>query len=101
MLQRVNLDHFTPHVQTPFQIHGREGAVMDLTLTEAADMNSTARQEQFQLIFRGPLEISLPQGNYPLLHEVLGEILLFLVPIGRQSDGIRYQAVFNRMRDAR
>lgn len=46
------------------------------------------------LLFRGGPEWLLPQGTYALAHETLGEGLLFLVPVGRDDDGLDYQAVF-------
>ena len=35
------------------------------------------------------------QGNYELAHPTLGPIDIFLVPVGRDGDGILYEAVFN------
>jgi hypothetical protein len=37
----------------------------------------------------------LPQGTYALVHEVLGTYYIFLVPVSREGDAIRYEAVFN------
>jgi hypothetical protein len=36
----------------------------------------------------------LPQGLYHLDHPVMGELELFLVPIGADRDGVTYEAVF-------
>ncbi len=46
------------------------------------------------LLFRGGGEWLLPQGTYPLAHETLGEAPLFIVPVGRDTEGLDYQAVF-------
>ena len=51
-------------------------------------------RNQFSLVFRGPTSPHLPQGTYLLTHAELGELALFLVPIGAESDGIRYEAAF-------
>ena len=56
-----------------------------------------ARQENFSVLFHGPLERFLPQGMVGLRHETLGEFELFLVPVARDTDGFQYEAVFNRL----
>jgi hypothetical protein len=35
------------------------------------------------------------QGTYPIIHPDKGEIPVFLVPIGPDEFGMRYEAVFN------
>ena len=51
----------------------------------------------FSLFFRGPLDPQLSQGTYPLECESLGSLPLFLVPMGRNAEGMTYEAVFNRL----
>jgi hypothetical protein len=51
-------------------------------------------RKQFSLVFRGPAAPVLPQGTYRLSHAELGELDLFLVPIGPDAEGMRYEAVF-------
>jgi hypothetical protein len=48
----------------------------------------------FSLIFRGQRDRVLPQRTYRLAHAALGEFPLFLVPIGPDSVGMRYEAAF-------
>lgn len=49
---------------------------------------------QFSLVFRGPADPVLRQGTYAVTHDALGEQELFLVPLGRDADGVRYEAAF-------
>lgn len=49
---------------------------------------------QFSLVFRGPAAPVLPQGTFQVNHEGMGELELFLVPIGRDDTGLRYEAAF-------
>lgn len=54
----------------------------------------------FSLIFAMPLfgprgTQYLPQGTYSLTHPVLGELALFMVPLGPQAGQMRYQVIFN------
>ncbi|MCB1052746.1 MAG: hypothetical protein H6510_10585 [Acidobacteria bacterium] len=52
----------------------------------------------FSAEFIGPAQPVLPQATYCLIGEDV-MLELFLVPIERQSQGIRYQAIFNQKRD--
>ena len=49
----------------------------------------------FSLLLRGPLETPLSQGLVTLAHPAHGELEIFITPIGRDRDGLRYEAVFN------
>jgi hypothetical protein len=48
----------------------------------------------FSLLFRGPHDPVLTQGMHDLENEALPLRGLFLVPVGREEDGYRYEAVF-------
>src|SRR5436190_14089531 len=50
--------------------------------------------ESFSLLLQGPKDPCLPQKIYLLEHPELGQLELFLVPIGRDERGTRYEAVF-------
>lgn len=49
----------------------------------------------FSLIFRGPRTPLLPQKLYPMENQGLGLHTIFIVPIGPDEVGMRYEAVFN------
>jgi hypothetical protein len=49
----------------------------------------------FSLVFVAKDPRVLPQRLYRLEHQELGELAIFLVPIGKDKDGVCYQAVFN------
>ena len=51
-------------------------------------------RRQFSLLFRGPVDPFLSQGTYRLDHAELGALDIFLVPIGPDAEGMRYEAVF-------
>lgn len=49
----------------------------------------------FSLTFRGgPRDRFLPQRTYEVDHAELGRLPLFLVPLGPDAEGMRYEAVF-------
>jgi hypothetical protein len=49
----------------------------------------------FSLFLRGPHALKLSQGIVRLTHPVHGELELFMTPIGRVGDELRYEIVFN------
>jgi hypothetical protein len=57
----------------------------------------TPRQEAFSIFFHGPAEHFMQQGMVKLQNARLGEIEIFLVPVGRDAAGFQYEAVFNHL----
>lgn len=96
MTDNFTLESFSEHTDTDFRMHYGQSQTADLKLVSVNDLDSTPRQIQFSLVFLGPLDAPIHQGIYRLDHEKLGPLDLFLVPIGKDKDGVRYEAVFNR-----
>jgi len=70
-----------------------------LQLHEVSDLVEGHGTRSFSLIFHGPSDQSLDQGIHSLRHEDLGDLEVFLVPIG-DRDGVRqYEAVFSTIVD--
>lgn len=92
-------ESFAEHLNTKFHIPLQPSGAVELELTEVVSTLSTPRQEQFSIIFLGPANIYLPQSTYSMRHDAMGELDLFIVPVGRDSKGFRYEAVFNRPLD--
>lgn len=98
MLDPLELSSFAPHVGERFALRRAEpgAAPLDLVLLEA---NALAHGEgrprtPFSLVFRGPVQPVMPQSIHRLEHAAMGTLDLFLVPIGRDPQGIRYEAIF-------
>ena len=53
------------------------------------------KRQAFSLIFRGPMEPLLTQKTHVLRNETMGNLEIFLVPIGPDEQGMRYEAIFN------
>lgn len=49
----------------------------------------------FSLFLAGPVDSPLAQGIVTLCHPQHGELELFLTPIGRDAQALRYEIVFN------
>ncbi len=66
------------------------------TLTTLTTRSAPSGFEQFSLIFAGPPEPLLPQGTYRFMHDDLGELPLFMVPIGRNALNVQYEVCISR-----
>jgi len=55
---------------------------------------SNDRREPFSLVFQGPSLPMLTQQMYTLQNEHIGDLNLFLVPIGAESGRFVYEAIF-------
>ena len=94
----LTVESFSTHLNSTFALGVGESTV-DLTLTQVQKLPFRPFQgmmrEPFSLIFRSGMPVVLPQRAYPLKHEAMGKLDIFIVPIGRDAQGIVYQAVFN------
>jgi hypothetical protein len=102
MLDNLTKAMFAENLQTSFQLQLKSSQsapeqTIELKLIELREGRSTPRQEQFALLFCGPLATPLGQGMWPLQHATLGQLDLFLVPVGRDQEGFYYEALFNRL----
>ncbi len=97
MLEHLHRESFAELLDEPFRVVPRDSPAFDLRLKNVSEHLRSARQEAFSVIFHGPPSPFIQQGIYQLHNEKLGDIELFLVPIGRDSDGFQYEAVFNRL----
>jgi hypothetical protein len=96
--QILDFADFARHRHERFRVAQDDGQ-LDLELIETTDLGPAAavaaRSRAFSLVFRGPRERVLPQETHRLKHDAFGEIEIFLVPIGPDESGMRYEAVFN------
>jgi hypothetical protein len=101
MLDQLTVGMFAAYLGGKFRMHAAGDAVLEVELIEASALPvrssrmSQLRREPFSVIFRGPPSPWAQQGTYPIEHEKLGKYDLFLVPIGPDEAGMRYQAIFN------
>ncbi|HZW26297.1 MAG TPA: hypothetical protein VFF26_12505 [Gallionella sp.] len=97
-LTTLCLADFSAHVGNDFRLRAENGECQ-LKLKEARDSQRYSRNGQtrppFSLIFSGPAGISFQQGTYTLDHDELGELHIFLVPVGIEQDSVQLEAVFN------
>ncbi len=100
MLDKLTANDFTPQIQTSFTIRVNDDLVVPLVLTEVVEQRAELAvpgtgRIPFSLQFHGNHRGHLPQQIWRLEHESLGMLDIFLVPLGPDSQGMRYEAVFN------
>jgi len=87
---------FEPHVGSDFELATGSGDNPRLTLASVQrhPQQASPRTEPFSLLFVG--DLVLDQRIHQLRHQALGDLEIFLVPIGPDPSGtLQYEAVFN------
>lgn len=100
MVENFDASTFSGRGGEPFRLLGDDGSTLDLELVSVTPgsllpNDAGRRRAPFSIVFRGPLEPSLPQRTYGFEHDELGSFELFIVPIGPDGAGMQYQAVFS------
>lgn len=86
------LADFADHPERSYRALIAPSGSVELELTETI---SHGDPRPFSLRFRGPLSPELVQSTYAIEHPSFDEPHpIFLVPIGRDADGMSYEAVF-------
>jgi hypothetical protein len=90
---------FVAHLNEDYSLHLPQKP-LSATLISAQQLPSrgaaqAGRREPFSLIFRVTGASYLPQQIYALEHERLGRLDIFLVPIARDEQGLRMEAIFS------
>jgi hypothetical protein len=97
MTEDLTRESFAENLNSKFMMTLPEAEPLALDLIEVTEIPSVEGQEQFSVIFQAPLNAPVRQGIYTLEHERLGEFGIFLVPIGKDKNGVQYEAFFNRV----
>jgi hypothetical protein len=93
-LATLTCGDFEPHVSDIFSLQSPAGA-LSLRLAAVRKLGAAQRAGgAFSLEFVSPVGPVLPQATYILDHSAFGPLAIFLVPIGRNEDGVSYQAIF-------
>jgi Domain of unknown function (DUF6916) len=100
----VTSESFRPHVGSAFAIQAADREPFELVLVsctestygDADEWRAQIGRVPFSLIFRHEgAEEAIPQQTVAAQHPELGEFAVFLVPLGVDGDGVRYEAVFS------
>jgi hypothetical protein len=97
MLEQLEIKEFSKHTNSKFKIHFYENLVIEAELIEVLDLKKAENLMSFSLVFLLPANSPIEQRTFRVEHSEMGWIDLFLVPIGQNEKGIRYEAIFNRI----
>jgi 6-phosphogluconate dehydrogenase (decarboxylating) len=91
---------FTELLQQKFEVQAAGVGQVDVELVEVKPIR-TGQTEGFSLMFRGPKDRVFRHDTHMFKHAGLGEFSLFVGPVmSGKTDGVYYQAVFNRIKSA-
>ena len=100
-LEDLTVATFQPRLGHTFRIQADAGETIDAELIEARALADpgrirapSPRRIPFALSFRTALQSALPQRIYAVGHDELGTLEIFLVPVGPDSVGMVYEAIF-------
>ena len=100
MLDKLQSSNFLPYLNQKFRVYLESDEALEAELIDVSELGSEATHEEgrrrpFSVVFRVVSDLVLSQKIYTIEHDELGTLDLFLVPIGPDKEGIRYEAVFN------
>jgi hypothetical protein len=91
---------FAEQLNTKFYVPLEDRRVeLELVAVEGdkSSMEKIEGIERFAIYFQGPGDFYLPQHTYRMEHDALGALEIFMVPVGKDNNGFRYEAIFSRM----
>jgi len=90
---------YAKHINTNFRIELESSDPIELRLImvtpRASEAHEQSGMERFSVVFSGPGDVFLPQQTYRVTHPEMGEFEIFLVPIAKEGNEFRYEAVYN------
>ena len=93
-LAGLTIDDFIPCRGQSFRLRAPAGEA-ELELAEIRPLGRAVRPGgAFSLLFLAPSGPFLPQATYLIAHPTLGDLELFIVPVGAQDGRNAYEAIF-------
>lgn len=101
MIKDCFLEQFTPYVNDTFEIVLGSDKSVKASLIKAAPVGTPDKigsglvgTPVFSLVFRVPNNSKLANQMFDIKHAVLGTLPLFLVEIGWDTQGVKYETIF-------
>jgi hypothetical protein len=98
MSDDFTIDRFLPHIGEVFHVVLEYGQEMPMLLSEisrlATDGSRLRRREPFSLVFHAPSGAVLEQAIYRIENPGMEPFETFLVPIGPDANGMRFEAIY-------
>ncbi len=97
--KQLLFEDFADKIGSAFLLREQDATGVSLILRAAEALNPAmglrGARPPFSLVFLGKDPRVLPQRVYHMEHEQLGALEIFLVPVGKDAEGVSYQATFN------
>jgi hypothetical protein len=98
-LATVTHEDLAPYAGSSFTLNVPDHPPVELTLDRVRVLVEKhrvrdARRDTFGIYFVTPPNMLVQQGTYTLSHPELGEMTIFVVPVGRVGDAFELEAVF-------
>lgn len=96
MLQNLTKENWSPHLNQEFRVGTADTEPLSMTLVEVTGLSDKPGQarQPFSIVLSGPGDIVLNQAIYTVQHQALGDLDIFLVPLGPKGEHMLYEAVF-------
>ncbi len=97
-LSQLSVEDFSAFLNKKLKIKFDENHILEAELIAARQFNnySPLERKPFSLVFRTDQKTDyFMQAIYILIHPEKNEIPLFLVPLGLDAEGMKYEAVFS------
>jgi hypothetical protein len=102
MLESFRHETFAERLGETFRLHVDDEHVFDFVLATVKTLSDKpwdypgrkSDRSPFSITFVGPTEYIFPQRIYRMENDAIGAFELFIVPIGRDEQGVQYEAVF-------
>ena len=103
MLDTATSATFQPHVGERFDVTPKQGKPFEAVLSSCEETSygspderrQAAQRVPFSLVFHGPSTLPVGQQMCAFRHPQLGDFDLFIVPLGPDEQGMRYEAVIS------
>ena len=99
MMDPLSIETYRILLNQKFSIYFGPENKLEAELVEVADRTRSKDQVQFSLLFNVPEAAPCEQGLYKVEHPEMEKTELFLVPVGKDGEGIKFEAVFNLLVD--
>lgn len=98
MSEHLTVADFSKNLNTKFKVFYSEEKVFEAKLVEVLELKNNETLETFSVVWLLPADFGFEQRVFKIEHSELGTMELFIVPVGQNESGIRYEAVFNRLK---
>jgi hypothetical protein len=98
-MKEFTRDEYAECVDTDFVFSFAPEHQVTMKLIEVTEEKEKFRQRTFVLTFTAPEDTPLVQGMAPFENEKLGQSDVFIVPVGKDSRGVLFESVFNKLLD--